>query len=71
MHVVDPTNPRRALGNGIEHRLHVRRRAGDHLQDLGGRRLLIERLETNDGIAAYLILEDQRRVDLLQITWFG
>lgn len=25
----------------------------------------------HDGIAAYLILEDQRTVDLLQITWLG
>lgn len=25
----------------------------------------------HDGVAAYLILEDQRRVDLLQVTWFG
>lgn len=25
----------------------------------------------HEGIAAYLILEDQRRVDLLQITWLG
>lgn len=23
------------------------------------------------GLAAYLILDDQRRVDLLQVTWFG
>lgn len=25
----------------------------------------------HDGVAAYLILEDQRRVDLLQVTWLG
>jgi len=25
----------------------------------------------HDGVAAYLILDNQRRVDLLQITWFG
>lgn len=25
----------------------------------------------HQGVAAYLILDGQRRVDLLQITWFG
>ncbi len=28
----------------LEHRLHVRRRAGDHLQDVGGRGLPLQRL---------------------------
>ena len=36
--------PPRAFGNGLEHRLHVRRRAGDHLQDVGGRCLPLQRL---------------------------
>ena len=31
-------------GDRVEHRLHVGRRAADDLQDLGGRRLLLERL---------------------------
>ena len=34
----------RALGHRVQHRLDVRRRAGDDAQDLGGRRLLLERL---------------------------
>ena len=34
----------RALGDGIEHRLHVARRAGNHTQDLADRGLLVERL---------------------------
>ena len=38
------TKARRSLGDGVEHRLHVRRRAADHLQDLAGRRLPLERL---------------------------
>src|SRR5262249_16084817 len=34
----------RALRDRVEHRLDVRRRAGDHPQDLAGRGLLLERL---------------------------
>ncbi len=30
--------------DGLEHRLHVRRRTGDHLQDVGGRGLPLQRL---------------------------
>jgi hypothetical protein len=33
-----------ALGDGAQHRLHVRRRSADHLQHLGRRRLPLERL---------------------------
>ncbi len=33
-----------ALHDGIENRLHVGRRLADHAQDLGGRRLLLQRL---------------------------
>ena len=44
MHVIDPTNPRRALGNGIEDRLHVRRRTADDAEYLGRRRLMLQRL---------------------------
>src|SRR5262249_28952814 len=36
--------PHRSLGNRVEHRLDVGRRAGDHVQDLGAGRLLLERL---------------------------
>ena len=35
--------PQRALGDRVEHRLHVGRRARDHAQDLADRRLLLER----------------------------
>ncbi len=34
----------RALGDGVEHRLDGRRGAGDDLEDVGGRRLLLQRL---------------------------
>jgi hypothetical protein len=35
--------PVRSLRNGLEHRLHVIRRTGDHLQDIGGRGLPLQR----------------------------
>src|SRR5207247_309965 len=36
--------PDRAFADDVEYRLQVRRRSGDHAQDLAGRRLLFERL---------------------------
>ena len=41
-HVIDPTNPRRALDDGVEHRLHVRGRAADDAEHLGCRRLMLQ-----------------------------
>ena len=43
-HVIDPTNPRRALDDGVEHRLHVRRRAADNAEHLGRCGLMLQRL---------------------------
>ena len=43
-HVIDPTNPRGALDDGIKHRLHVRRRAADDAEHLGRCRLMLQRL---------------------------
>ena len=43
-HIIDPTNLRRALDDGVEHRLHVRRRAADDAEHLGRRRLMLQRL---------------------------
>ena len=43
-HVIDPTNPRRALDDGIEHRLHIRRRAADDAEHLGGCSLMLQGL---------------------------
>ena len=43
-HVIDPTNLRRALDDGVEHRLHVRGRAADDAEHLGRCRLMLQRL---------------------------
>ena len=43
-HVINPANPRGALDDGVEHRLHVRRRAADDAEHLGRRRLMLQRL---------------------------
>ena len=43
-HVIDPTNPRGALDDGVEDRLHVRRRAADDAEHLGRCRLMLQRL---------------------------
>ena len=42
LHVINPANPRRALDNGIQHRLHVRRRAANDAEHLGSRRLMLQ-----------------------------
>ena len=39
-HVIDPANPRSALDDGVEDRLHVRRRAADDAEHLGRCRLM-------------------------------
>ena len=43
-HVIDPANSGCALDNGIQHRLHVRRRAADDAEHLGCRRLMLQGL---------------------------
>src|SRR5215813_11854111 len=43
-HVVDPANLCCALDNGVEHRLHVRGRAADDAEHLGGGRLMLQGL---------------------------
>ena len=42
-HVIDPTNPGRALDNGVKHRLHVRWRPADDAEHLGRCRLMLQR----------------------------
>ena len=42
--IINPTNPRRALDDRIEDRLHVRRRAADDAEHLGRCRLMLQRL---------------------------
>ena len=41
-HVIDPTNPCGALDDGVEDRLHVRRRAADDAEHLGRCRLMLQ-----------------------------
>ena len=43
-HVINPTNPCGALDDGIEHRLHVGRRAADDAEHLGRCGLMLQRL---------------------------
>src|SRR5215475_9861870 len=43
-HVINPTNPRRALDDGVEHRLHIRGRAADNAEHLSRRRLMLQGL---------------------------
>ena len=42
-HVINPANPRRALDDGVEDRLHVRGRAADDAEHFGRRRLMLQR----------------------------
>ena len=43
-HVIDAANPRGAVDDGVEYRLHVRRRAADNTQHLGGCSLMLQGL---------------------------
>ena len=43
-HVINPANPRSALDDGVEHRLHVGRRAADDAEHFGRCRLMLQRL---------------------------
>ena len=43
-HIINPTNPRGALDDGVEDRLHVRGRAADDAEHLGRCRLMLQGL---------------------------
>src|SRR5262249_33587723 len=43
-HIIDPANPGRALDDGVEHRLHIRRRAADNTEHLSRCRLMLQGL---------------------------
>src|SRR5262249_52607891 len=43
-YVINPANPRGALGDGVEDWLHVRRRAADNTEHFRGCRLMLQRL---------------------------
>ena len=62
MHVIDPANPRRALGDGIEHRLHVSGGAADDAEHLGGCRLMLQGL-AQFGIALAELFEQAHVLD--------
>ena len=57
---------RRALGDRLEHGLHVRGRARDHPQDLADRRLLLERMR--ELVRALVDLALETRVRLAQLA---
>ena len=48
-HVIDPANPSGALDDCVEDRLHVRRRAADDAEHLGGCGLMLQ------GLAQFLL----------------
>ena len=66
-HVIDPTNPRGALDDGVEDRLHVRRRAADDAEHLGGRGLMLQRLaQFRVALAEFL---EQRTFSMAITAW--
>ena len=63
---------RGALGDGVEHRLHVGRRARDDAQDLADRRLLLERVLQLAGALVDLALEPRVRLaqlPVIRLNW--
>jgi hypothetical protein len=43
-YIINATNPRSALDDGVEDRLNIRRRAADDAEHFGGCRLMLQRL---------------------------
>src|SRR5215475_10387964 len=61
-HVIDTTNPRRALDYRVEHRLDVRGRAADDAKHLSGSGLMLQRL-AQFGIALLQLFEEPDILD--------
>ena len=61
-HVIDPTDLCGALNYSVEHRLHVRRRAADDAEHLGGRRLMLQSL-AQFGVTLLEFLEQPHILD--------
>ena len=61
-HVINPTNPRGALDDGVEHRLHVRRRAADDAEHLGRCRLMLQ-ASRNSALRSWSLLEQSHVLD--------
>jgi hypothetical protein len=57
-----PAQSRRVLHEGVQHRLEIKRRAADDLQDLGGGGLLLQCL-TQLGVALLQLLEQAGVLD--------
>src|SRR5262245_31383541 len=55
-HIINPTNPGGAFYDGVEDRLHVRRRAADDSEHLRGCRLMLQGL-AQFGVALLDLLE--------------
>ena len=66
-HVIDPTNPRGALDDGIQDRLHVRRRAADDAEHLGRCRLMLQGLA--QFCIALLISWNNRTFSMAMTAW--
>src|SRR5262249_44402652 len=62
LHVIDSTNPGGALDDGIEYRLHVRRRTADNAEHLRRCRLMLQRL-AQFGVALLQFLEQSHVLD--------
>src|SRR5262249_2366939 len=71
-HIINSTNPRSALNNGIQHGLHVRRRPADDAKHLGGGRLMLQRLTqfrvTGFEICSFMLSSWNRRTFSMAIT---
>src|SRR5215471_3817455 len=61
-HVINPTHPGGAFDDSIEDRLHVRGRSANDTKDLGGRRLMLQRL-TQFCISLLNLLEQPHVLD--------
>ena len=66
-HVIDPANPRGALDDGVEDRLHVRRRAADDAEHLGRCGLMLQRFaQFRIALAEFL---EQRTFSMAMTAW--
>ena len=68
-HIIDPTNPGRALDYGVEDRLHVRGRAADDAEHLGGCRLMLQGLP--QFCVALLDFFEQPHVSIAITAWLA
>ena len=66
-HVINPTNPGCALDDGVEHRLHVRRRAADDAEHLG-RRCLMLQASRNSALRSWISL-NSRTFSMAMTAW--